>query len=249
MLLAVCAMLSAITCQAAGGWFDDFSDVTGASLTQMNYYGSKTNVTTGTLVNGYELSSPSDTSGTLRLVSRDNLSSGADGRPGMWSVEVQNTPTSGWWAASYFGDSVSQGLDVPEWPDMLTMQDLADTVVEFNYRAINSVHSYDAGLPFYCRLEPLNNPFNDRAGFGRIEATPYWQSFSFSIGDADNVYNFLDAVNSGERLKLTVANAGEYQIGDALQIDDLRIHVVPEPASMALLAIGLLCFASLRRRR
>lgn len=248
ILLIVCAVLAgADTSRAADDLFDDFSDVGGGSLLHVNTNGSKTNVIHGTLVNGFEIYSPGNTVGILELVARDDeVSLGADGMPGVWTLEVQRVPQSGWWAASYFGDDVSEGFVLPAWPDPVTWQDLANTTVEFKYRAVNDLNPQSSGLDFFCRLEPLNDSYNNRAGFGRIAATEGWQTFRRSLADTDNVYNFLYAVNAGEHLKLTVANAGGYQVGDALQIDDLRIDVVPEPNSMILVAIGVICIALMR---
>jgi len=246
-LIACVVLTGADTRQAAGGWFDDFSDVRGGSLVHTNTNGSKTSVRYGTLVNGFEVYSPGDTVGVLQLIARDDLVSlGADAVPGVWSLEIQSVPLSGWWAASYFGDDVTEGLVLSGWPTTGTWEDLANTTVEFKYRAVNDIDPQNNGLNFFCRLEPLNDSYNNRAGFGRITATESWQTFRRSLADADNIYNFLDAVNTGESLKLTVANAGGYQVGDALQIDDLRIAVVPEPASVVLVAVGVVCIALMR---
>ncbi len=62
------------------------------------------------------------------------------------------------------------------------------------------------------------------------------------------MYNFLRAVNAGERLKLTVASAGGYQFGDALQIDDFRIDVIPEPSTLVLLGMGALALVAYASR-
>lgn len=154
----------------------------------------------------------------------DKDEKGPDGQPGILRFQLNELPSDiNFLGFSYLGRGPAGDFSIPYWrPGALGQADLQELTISLRYKS-NRPTSWN------FRMEPNDDPYNNRLEFGDLRATTQWATFTQRFSDGKNLEQFLRAVNGagalGLKLKLTWASAGvDYRPGDMLLIDDIRIE-------------------------
>lgn len=214
---------------------DDFSQVTGATMTQID--GGREMVQ-GELRGHLSCyaSLPPDASGHLKLViTEDDETEGPDGQPGVLRLQVAELPSHAHYSGFLvYGNESSGDITMPGWKrGEVTRSDLQRAFVTFRFRAASQQNPSDYGAIFNFRLEPDDEEsYRHRADFGALIATTRWRWLRRPLGSAENLQEFLHAINTDPpaRFKLVWGQRGTIYTehghpGDGLLIDDLKITI------------------------
>jgi hypothetical protein len=161
----------------------------------------------------------------------DTVSVGPDGNPGLLAISIIDVPrVASYWGFAYLGGlKPGSALTLQELTARPTLEELQLLKLRFRYKATNDKDAAATGAAFGCRLEPLvENSYAARLAFGSIQATAEWQTFEQTLGQGENVENFLKSVTMTKpgQYKLLWSQLGPitgYQPGDTLLIDDIQI--------------------------
>lgn len=161
----------------------------------------------------------------------DSVSVGPDGNPGLLAISIVDVPrVASFWGFAYLGGLKPGGpLTLPELTAQPTPEELQLLKLRFRYKATNDKDAAAIGASFGCRIEPLiESSYASRLAFRSIQATAEWQTFEQTLGQGENVENFLKSItmNKPGQYKLLWSQLGPingYQPGDTLLIDDIQI--------------------------
>jgi hypothetical protein len=152
----------------------------------------------------------------------DSTVTGPDGKPGTMCFTVGDLPNdTSFFGFSFRGRGNSGDVRIGHWrPGTVGWSELQELTLSFGYKSARS---------WGFRLEPLNDPYNNRLDFGRLPASAQWTKFSKRLSEGTNIDAFLRNINASAdptpNLKFTWANSGaDYESGDTLLITDLRIE-------------------------
>ena len=136
-------------------------------------------------------------------------------------------PDVSFFGFSFRGRGNNGDVRIGHWrPGNVGTSELQELTLSFQYKSVRS---------WGFRVEPLNNPYENRLEFGRLAASAQWTKFSKRFSEGTNIETFLKAMNApGDQtpnLKFTWANVGvDYDAGDTLLITDIRIERRPAGA-------------------
>jgi len=218
---------------------DSFADVAGSI--HLNKNGMKTTEGSPNLRTVYFFAAKPEGGSFTMQVFEDNTTHGPDGKPGVLSLSwLEVPPKLDWSGFVYLGRTgAMRGLALPQIKQVRTVDDLAGMRLKFRYRGINP-NNPDGDKPVKltigCRFEPgLDDSFNKRLDFGKLEATDEWSTFEIALQDGKNMPAFLRmlADENPPHFKIVFAQEGPilgYHPGDTLLIDDITLSV-DEPNS------------------
>ncbi len=177
----------------------------------------------------------------------------SDGSQLMWMQDASYTITSG-----FDSDGLITHADALSWASSLTFAGYTNWRLPETYQNAAGGGGYNSdsemGDLYYNELGNTAGSFTNADSFSNIMASWYWTSVDFVDPNFVMVFSFKDLPNSLINEAGWEDAGGKFGVTSAWLVRDLdgtELDPVPEPATIALLGIGLvgLAGAEVRRRR
>ena len=155
---------------------------------------------------------------------------------------ITSDANSGSWAAEVFNNDVAAGAVVKQANLGIGVVNPGD-LINISFAAKGSFAAGGVAFAeFFSEIDGGGTSSNEILGGGPLNLTSSYQTFNFqTVAGSD--------VSGGITLQFAAVTGGAPGSTAVLFIDDARVSIVPEPASISVLAAGLFGFILRRRRR